>query len=1155
MKSRSGKSVLGIAAITILFVLSLAVMIYSEEEKSIGISLTYGDNPGFDDNNDGAETPDSAVDFSVSQTEFSWEVNESNLCTLWSVLPIEDDTAVVTCYGAAHCCNFIDLSPALDAWDETFYLFNGSYGVRSSALVSAKVVYVDYNIEELLAEILYSDWDTLTAEFGQGGIAFSQSGIEVTSPTNSSPLSSGEGVMLTVSAEADSVLYSLDGSQNTTMQWNSTAGSYFSLLDGSLAGGVLSNGSHMIKIYAVSETTESLEHPFSVSDIFPPEISLFPAINNTNINSTGSYQITVNSNELVSLYYILNSGSPILIDALTHSGKINITPIAGPNTLIIIASDMQGNSRSYFHTFNFTLESQGSCVDSVQNYHHGLYESGIDCGGPCPACVEFIVATDKQTYSQGELVYISVQARQDAIHNITVTGPNYRTSFAYNGSTYYVIAPANAGQYAINVSLKYRELPPDYVLKQFSITSTSTLTVSISANATSITKGDFVGFSALVSGNRSAVSYKWSLNNDSTVDSTSREVNYTYSSQGTYPVTLNVTDGFENKSASVTITVKPFYNITVNVTDSAGNSISSAIVSIGGSIKAAVPLAQYTLPARSQSIQINASGYLNKSYTIDVDKNETYNYVLYKYDVKLPYISLVSPEKNANLSPQAVTLKFLLEDDTTNNCTLYLNQDNSWWLRHSSIVVNTGEHSFTLDNPENTTYLWKVGCVDEAQNSNVSEERVFTIFPDITGSVDNSNITQRVDYLIGEIDEIILAVSSYGKLESEAADSLKLSEYLEKSKTELQWAMRDINNVKWRRLNLTDEQSFIDETLNKIAIIEGNITKDLKVIKSSKFVSYPESADVQEAAEAYLSSLLSNPTKQEINSYAAASEELQEGAVITTDYKVVEVTTYTGAKKIITLIEKSMDYNGDMSELVLIEFIPKEVASSVSSLKPLFTYEVVEEDPIITVELPEDKKFSYYIEREFSQEQVQKTSSILLSKSLNRESKSPTGFTIFGFDEGLSSPKARIVIEVIAAVILLVIYLGYTRGLFRFHKESKELKKLKAMVEEIRGFTQQNNYEKAKETYAGIRSAFKQLKPDERKLVYSTLGTLHYELDAKYVKKRIDEANDLLSNGQKEHASAVYAELTRVYKALPAEYKKSVYNDCAELHKKIAGGK
>jgi hypothetical protein len=118
-------------------------------------------------------------------------------------------------------------------------------------------------------------------------------------------------------------------------------------------------------------------------------------------------------------------------------------------------------------------------------------------------------------------------------------------------------------------------------------------------------------------------------------------------------------------------------------------------------------------------------------------------------------------------------------------------------------------------------------------------------------------------------------------------------------------------------------------------------------------------------------------------------------------------------------------------------------------------------------------------------------------------------------------------------------------------KESKQLKHVSELIEQIKISLQQNEYQKSKQLYKDIQQEFKQLKPEERIGVYSTLTELRYELDAKYVKERIDESNILLAHNQKGPASAVYKELTIVYKTLPPQYKKAIYKDCAELHKKI----
>ncbi|MFH1439497.1 MAG: hypothetical protein ABIG89_02960, partial [Candidatus Woesearchaeota archaeon] len=141
-----------------------------EEEiinKTITIDLKYKSGSVYDTNDDGIETLTGVVDLTVENTEFNWDADEENICTRWNVYSIEDEESTSVCYGSQKCCNFVDLSAARPDWNELFYSAYGQYGSTSNNVISAQVLYVDYNlsVDDPFAEIHYSEWSDLNADY------------------------------------------------------------------------------------------------------------------------------------------------------------------------------------------------------------------------------------------------------------------------------------------------------------------------------------------------------------------------------------------------------------------------------------------------------------------------------------------------------------------------------------------------------------------------------------------------------------------------------------------------------------------------------------------------------------------------------------------------------------------------------------------------------------------------------------------------------------------------------------------------------------------------------------------------------------------------------------------------------------------------------
>lgn len=139
----------------------------SSLNNTITIKFEYAPNSSYDIDNNGQEYLTGVVDLTIKDTQFNWNVNEKNLCTKWNIYSVEDQESTNLCYGSVECCNFISLNPIRDLWNEIFYLTYGQYGSTLENIVSAQVLYVDYNlsIEGPYADIYYSKLANLSVSY------------------------------------------------------------------------------------------------------------------------------------------------------------------------------------------------------------------------------------------------------------------------------------------------------------------------------------------------------------------------------------------------------------------------------------------------------------------------------------------------------------------------------------------------------------------------------------------------------------------------------------------------------------------------------------------------------------------------------------------------------------------------------------------------------------------------------------------------------------------------------------------------------------------------------------------------------------------------------------------------------------------------------
>ena len=148
--------------------------------KSITINLQYNSGTAYDNDDNGLETANGIIDFTVENSNFNWDAKKENLCTRWNTYSIEDDKLTTVCYGGAKCCSFIGLIPKRENWNDIFYATYGQYGASLNNIISAQIIYVDYSlsVEEPFAEIFYSSWQNLTSTFYFSSIDFKNVCVE-----------------------------------------------------------------------------------------------------------------------------------------------------------------------------------------------------------------------------------------------------------------------------------------------------------------------------------------------------------------------------------------------------------------------------------------------------------------------------------------------------------------------------------------------------------------------------------------------------------------------------------------------------------------------------------------------------------------------------------------------------------------------------------------------------------------------------------------------------------------------------------------------------------------------------------------------------------------------------------------------------------------
>ncbi|MFC1723894.1 hypothetical protein ACFL0V_07175 [Nanoarchaeota archaeon] len=138
----------------------------TNESLVIDVDLVYQTGTQWDADDDGvALSEGDAVDLAIGGTEFNWDVDESKLCTKWTIANELYDT--MKCFGSVECCALLGVAPEEGAWDEAFYVYEGRFGATADNVVGAQVVYVDQSLEtgDVHFDSAFSDIASLPVRF------------------------------------------------------------------------------------------------------------------------------------------------------------------------------------------------------------------------------------------------------------------------------------------------------------------------------------------------------------------------------------------------------------------------------------------------------------------------------------------------------------------------------------------------------------------------------------------------------------------------------------------------------------------------------------------------------------------------------------------------------------------------------------------------------------------------------------------------------------------------------------------------------------------------------------------------------------------------------------------------------------------------------
>ena len=478
-------------------------------------------------------------------------------------------------------------------------------------------------------------------------------------------------------------------------------------------------------------------------------------------------------------------------------------------------------------------------------------------------------------------------------------------------------------------------------------------------------------------------------------------------------------------------------------------------------------------------------------------------------------------------------------------------------------LVPTGTSNYTYD-----------FVVEEASNDTTSQE---------------NDTQQSGEVLLAEISAALETMESKDAATKQVMEALGARQNLETAQKDIRQILRDIGNTELSR-NLTTEErnARIANITKRFSEINKTIT-GVDVLDTAEYVDYAKSSDVSMLSAEYIRFRKVNYSNREKEGYIKKNTEMQSQITIKTRLAIAALTLLSGDTKTISIVINDVEsLPNDTTDTAIVEYVPKEIASSTSDMKVNSVFETVKSDPILKFS-PTPGMYSYYVEKDVGLEELKKTKHVLLKEPL-KETAGLLGVTGFSIFPNVKFSNPKLALEILIMVALLLAYLAYqfeavdrvkeyykrkrgeyspdantydptknqsiaTRmGEFIRKEETEfahELTHIRALMTMAHAHAKNNRHEHAEETYKEIMEHYKILGQDAKAAVHMDTKAVYNSIMLSKINHSIEEAFKHIDNNDVEVAKSHYSEIKQLYSKLGKEHRATVSDKCIKLHEKI----
>ena len=545
----------------------------------------------------------------------------------------------------------------------------------------------------------------------------------------------------------------------------------------------------------------------------------------------------------------------------------------------------------------------------------------------------------------------------------------------------------------------------------------------------------------------------------------------------TYYVRCKDLSGNEAKSdypVSVEINAPPTAMISLSKVSPLSLGTTEVTIATSEPVKP-VPSLAYTCNGNSVSVPVTGSGSSWKGYIIisQANLNEVCSFSFSSTDLSgnagsyiiggnVFLIDTQPPSAPGSLAAVEqrglqVKLTWKISPEEVKNFNIYRSSDESNDYSYHGTTTKTSFTDTVVSIGK--TYNYHISAVDEAGNEGPVSEDVSVLIKGISldaavvSTENNEQSTAKVKLTLTEIDQTIAEADTLlddfntlrtkFKVDTEIFSVLGPSERIKKAKVLLLKKKEELGLLK--NENLADEniQEEFQAIKDEIDRIRDTVISDIKTETEESFTAgAPEEQQLSRVIFSYLDTKNPSLSQEEKEEFLQSAKEVQSSIAVTATRQDVEVTYLNGTKKKLTFIRKEVKEKEaavSSGAFSLLEYIPKELASSVDEMILGKEAEVIDPDPLLYYSVPEqgELKYTYLLQKQVDADNVAKTVTLAVPRFTPSTSAAAsdddsskwdflTGNAVVSIAEEISFYDLGIGLGIISMVVLFIYSLIYS---------------------------------------------------------------------------------------------------------------------------------